>query len=244
MSDLLSSTEWASYELPEEVVCWGAKGHSLMILQGLEPFWHGQVRLRAFVDELESGFDHPLMNVPVISPQERQEQYADTPVLLGVNSPPARRRIFAQLESEGASFTGSYGEPVMMVHPSARIGKACIIGSYTRIGSGTVIEPACQVLATMVAHDVHVGEGSTVGVYSSVLGNVEIGAEVNIAPHAVVHNGSEGRRLSIGDGAIVGVGAVVTRDVPPGGVVVGNPGMTVEEWRAIRELARRADPRP
>lgn len=45
-----------------------------------------------------------------------------------------------------------------------------------------------------------------------------IGNEVWIGPHAIIIGG-----ISIGDGAIVAPGSVVTKDVPPHSVVAGNP---------------------
>jgi len=51
---------------------------------------------------------------------------------------------------------------------------------------------------------------------------IRIGDDVWIAAHAVVLRG-----VTIGTGAVVGAGAVVTRDVPEGGVVVGNPARVV-----------------
>jgi maltose O-acetyltransferase len=47
---------------------------------------------------------------------------------------------------------------------------------------------------------------------------VEIGAEVWVGGGAILLAG-----IRIGDGAIIGAGAVVTRDVAPGTTVVGNP---------------------
>jgi maltose O-acetyltransferase len=47
---------------------------------------------------------------------------------------------------------------------------------------------------------------------------VRIGSNVWIGGGAIVLPG-----VSIGDDAIVGAGSVVTRDVPPGTTVVGNP---------------------
>ena len=64
----------------------------------------------------------------------------------------------------------------------------------------------------------------------------KIGSGVNIAPHAVIGNGTPDRPLRIGDGAIIGVGAVVTRDVPAGARMIGNPAMPVERWKTLNRL--------
>lgn len=37
-----------------------------------------------------------------------------------------------------------------------------------------------------------------------------------------------GKHISIGDGAIVGAGAIVTKDVPPYAIVVGNPARIIK----------------
>jgi maltose O-acetyltransferase len=47
---------------------------------------------------------------------------------------------------------------------------------------------------------------------------VRIGSDVWIGGGAIVLPG-----VAIGDGAVIGAGSVVTRDVPAGATVVGNP---------------------
>jgi len=50
-----------------------------------------------------------------------------------------------------------------------------------------------------------------------------IGNRVSIGANALVLG-----RLTVGDGAVIGAGAVVTRDVPEGDIVVGNPAKSIK----------------
>lgn len=54
-------------------------------------------------------------------------------------------------------------------------------------------------------------------------GDTKIGNDVWIGTHAVIMPG-----VTIGDGAIIGAYAVVTRDIPPYGVAAGNPAQIVK----------------
>ena len=54
-------------------------------------------------------------------------------------------------------------------------------------------------------------------------GNVHIHDHAYIGTGALLRQGTPEKPLVIGKGAIVGMGAVVTRDVPAGETVVGNP---------------------
>ena len=54
-------------------------------------------------------------------------------------------------------------------------------------------------------------------------GNVVVEDYAYIGTGAVLKQGSKSKPLVIGKGATVGMGAVVTKDVPPNTVVVGNP---------------------
>jgi sugar O-acyltransferase (sialic acid O-acetyltransferase NeuD family) len=74
-----------------------------------------------------------------------------------------------------------------------------------------------------VAHDCVVGDFVTFAPGVRCNGRVHIADFAYIGTSAVFRQGEEGKPLRIGKGAIVGMGAVVTKDVPDGVTVVGNP---------------------
>ena len=109
------------------------------------------------------------------------------------------------------------------IQKNARVGKRCKISSHTFICEGVVIED-----------NVFIGHGVTFtnDTYPRATtsdGSLQTEADWNVEP-TVVHKGASigsGSTLlcniSIGENAIVGAGSVVTKDVPPNAIVVGNP---------------------
>ncbi|UTW60473.1 acetyltransferase [Kordiimonas sp. SCSIO 12603] len=74
-----------------------------------------------------------------------------------------------------------------------------------------------------VAHDCVIGDYVTFAPRVNCNGNVHIKDHAYIGTGAILKQGSSEKPLIIGEGAIVGMGAVVTKDVPANTVVVGNP---------------------
>lgn len=67
-------------------------------------------------------------------------------------------------------------------------------------------------------------------------GDVHIGNDVWIGRNTTILSG-----INIGDGAVIGAGCVVTKDVPPYAIVVGNPGRVVKfrfDPKTIEEMMR------
>ncbi len=74
-----------------------------------------------------------------------------------------------------------------------------------------------------VEHDCVIGDFVTFAPGVMCNGNVHIENYAYIGAGAVIKQGLPGAPLVIGCGATVGMGAVVTKSVPPGVTVVGNP---------------------
>ena len=220
----------------DEIAVFGSRGHSMMILRGLEDRWQGRVRVRAVIDDIDHGFTHPLLQAPMITSDDRLRLYPDLPVLVTPGSTALRERIVARLAQEEAILATASCGGQTHVDPAVDYGAGSVTVPHVRIGPNVRIGRAVQVLATIVAHDVQIDDFTNLNIHCSVLGHVQIGSGVNIAPHAVIGNGTPDRPLRIGDGAIIGVGAVVTRDVPAGARMIGNPAMPVERWKTLNRL--------
>ncbi len=109
------------------------------------------------------------------------------------------------------------------VQSDVRIGRRCKISSHTFVCSGVTIEDE-----VFVGHGVVFindrkpratnGDGSLKGGEDWLMERTLIERGASIGSGAIIMCG-----VTVGQGALVGAGAVVTRDVAPGGVVVGNP---------------------
>ncbi|MEH6582660.1 MAG: DapH/DapD/GlmU-related protein [Halioglobus sp.] len=98
-------------------------------------------------------------------------------------------------------------------------------GNSIVIGSDVIIAPNARFHAA--DHDLSGSSFSHSGKTIRVGDNVWIGASAIILPG-----------VSIGDGAVVGAGSVVTRDVPENTVAVGNPARVIKtrDYRPATEL--------
>jgi sugar O-acyltransferase (sialic acid O-acetyltransferase NeuD family) len=111
-----------------------------------------------------------------------------------------------------------------------------VVGVDVEVGDGAVFTARTMVTASAkvgrqfqcniysyVAHDCIIGDFVTFAPSVCCNGNVHIDDYAYIGTGAVLKQGTSEKPLIIGKGAIVGMGAVVTKDVAPGDVVVGNP---------------------
>jgi acetyltransferase-like isoleucine patch superfamily enzyme len=109
------------------------------------------------------------------------------------------------------------------IQRNAKIGKRCKIQSHTFICEGVTIEDE-----VMVAHGVmFINDPDPAAVSGS--GALKGAADWVCVPTLVKRGASIGSNatilcgVTIGERALIGAGAVVTKDVPAGAVVAGNP---------------------
>lgn len=65
-------------------------------------------------------------------------------------------------------------------------------------------------------------EGAGADGFPTIRGDTVVGSDVWVGRLSIIMSG-----VTIGDGAVVGAGAVVTRDVPPFAIVGGNPARVI-----------------
>jgi sugar O-acyltransferase (sialic acid O-acetyltransferase NeuD family) len=110
------------------------------------------------------------------------------------------------------------------------VGDGAIFCDYTIVtGSATIGRFFQCNIYSYVAHDCVIGDFVTFAPRVCCNGNVRIEDGAYIGTGAVLKQGEKDKPLIIGAGAIVGMGAVVTKSVAPGAVVVGNPARPIEK---------------
>ena len=119
--------------------------------------------------------------------------------------------------------------PFVEVQKKTVIGRRCKIQSHTFICEGVFIEDE-----VMVGH----GVMFTNDLYPAAVnpdGSLQTEADWKCLPTYIKKRASIGSNatilcgITIGEGALVGAGAVVTRDVPAGTIVVGNPARVLKK---------------
>jgi bifunctional UDP-N-acetylglucosamine pyrophosphorylase/glucosamine-1-phosphate N-acetyltransferase len=130
--------------------------------------------------------------------------------------------------------------PFCHLRPLSHVGPRAKVGNFvelkkSRIGRGSKVPHLSYVGDATVGDDVNIGAGTITCNYDGVTKH-----ETRIGDRAFVGtNSSLVAPLTIGEGAYVGAGSTITKDVPPGALAVGRGRQVIKEgWAERRRKPR------
>lgn len=191
----------------------GGMGRELADIAMRSPRIRSRYTSILFVSDRPEG---PVQGIPVAAPSDLLP--ADE-LCLALGSSSDRRRLAERFADQPAATVIS---DQAIISPSAVIGQGAIICDFAMVNNAAVIGRHFLANAyAQVSHDCVVGDYVTLSPKASCNGWIHVEDEVSVGAGAVIRNGSSGQRLFIGRGAVIGMGATVLKDVPPGGVAFG-----------------------
>lgn len=107
------------------------------------------------------------------------------------------------------------------------------IGSSTCVDRGslgdTIIKRGVKIDNLVhVAHNVYIGENSLIIACTMIGGSTIIGDNCWVAPSVILRNG-----ITIGENTTLGMGCIVTKDIPSNTTVAGSPAMPIEDYKKL-----------
>ncbi len=119
-----------------------------------------------------------------------------------------------------------------------KVGDFVEIGAFNTIVSGTIEPTTIGSYTKMddhihVAHNCKIGQNCIITACAEISGSVTLGDDVWVGPNASLMN-----KITVGDRALIGLGAVVTKSVEPDAVIAGNPADSIEKLKEERKLFR------
>jgi sugar O-acyltransferase (sialic acid O-acetyltransferase NeuD family) len=210
---------------PEPLVLVGAGGfgrESAELVRAVNEAHSGpRWALAGFVDDDDKLWGRSVSGTPVLGGIDSLADLPDARVVLCTGHPGnfrSKERIARRLALEPERYA-------TLVHPSTVLPASC------RIGHGTVMMAGCVVTAdvelgahvgvmpqAVFTHDDRLEDFVTVGAGVRVAGAVQVGEGAYLGSGCLIRE-----NRTIGPWALVGMGAVVTRNVPAGEVWAGAP---------------------
>ena len=177
----------------------------------------------ALLDDDPAEHGRLVNGIPVMGLAESRRRFPDARFIAGVGDPRVRQQMVERVVAAG-------GEFATLIHPRVERSRWIEVGEGTVICAGGILTTNIVLgrhvqinLSCDVGHDVVMGDFATLAPGVNVSGRVRIGARAYIGTNACIINGTADQPLVIGDDAVVGAGACVTRPVAAGTTVVGVP---------------------
>jgi sugar O-acyltransferase (sialic acid O-acetyltransferase NeuD family) len=184
---------------------------------------HARYQVTCFIDDDVSAHNTLVNDIPVMGLDAARRQFPGARVIGAIGSPKARQAVIEKAAAAGAQFE-------TVIHPRVERSRWIEIGLGTVICCGSILTTNIRLgahvqinLDCTVGHDVVMGDYTTLAPGVHVSGWVHFGSRVYVGTGATIINGTQERPLLIGDDAVIGAAACVTKSVPDGLTVVGVP---------------------
>lgn len=149
-------------------------------------------------------------------------------VQIAIANSQVREKIAQRLLQDGIQLWSIQADNVILMD-QVTIAAGAALSPFVTITSNIKIGKCFHAnLYSYVEHDCVLGDFVTFAPGVKCNGNIHIEDHAYIGAGAMIKQGTPDQPLVIGRGAIVGMGAVVTKSVPAGVTVVGNPARIVE----------------
>lgn len=144
-------------------------------------------------------------------------------VAIAVANSQIRQKLADRIQNDGVQPWSIQADNVIVMD-DVIIGEGALLSPFVTLTSNIRIGRYFHAnIYSYVAHDCVIGDYVTFAPSVKCNGNVTIEDHAYIGTGAILRQGKPGQPLVIGKGAVVGMGAVVTKDVAAGVTVVGNP---------------------
>ena len=152
-------------------------------------------------------------------------KYSDCEFIVAIGSPRVRKLVVDKMHALGSpDFTS-------LVHPSVLYSNTVTYGKGSIICAGSILTADVNLgghnilnLNVTVGHECSFGDFVTVAPMVAVSGNVVLRDKVEIGTGAVIRQG-----LTLSSGSMLGMGGVLTKNIPENTIFAGNPARKLKE---------------
>lgn len=190
-----------------------------------------------FIDENKQ--NSKINDYPVLTPDEFFLSSATNKFFnVSIADYASRQKMVVLMQSKGVKPFSIYAPNSIQLDMN-EIGEGVILCPFTTLTANAKIGNFFHAnIYSYVAHDCVIGDYVTFAPSVQCNGNVVIENNVYVGTGVIIKQGRPGNPLVIGQGAILGMGAVVTKDVPPFETVVGNPARPLQPKALVTEGSR------
>lgn len=208
------------------IIIIGASGFALEAMWLAEECGHNVI---GFLDDASEKQNAMVLEKPVLGTIEHWIKFKECHFIVAIGSPRSRKSVVEKMKRLGFPMFAS------LIHPSV------IKSRHTTIGEGTLICAGCILTVNIVigehciininstiGHEVKIGNFSTIAPIVAISGNVTLEDFTEVGTGASIKQG-----ISIERGAMLGMGSVLTKNIPRFKIYAGNPAKPLKDMEEI-----------